>query len=111
MSFSGVTDARQILDSSYYVSVVDSNSLSFLFKHAPEAAEKLHVGPEFQETSGHHHRQAWQVRNLHLIPFPDHNKCDSDPRVHVLPTFVDHLVPLVLFYISCRNLKWQIFLR
>ncbi|XP_022725833.1 endoplasmic reticulum metallopeptidase 1-like [Durio zibethinus] len=40
-------DANQVVDSSYDFSVVDSNSLLFLFKYAPEVAKELHVGPEF----------------------------------------------------------------
>ncbi|GMI70834.1 hypothetical protein like AT1G67420 [Hibiscus trionum] len=40
-------DANQVVDSSYDVAVIDSNSLLFLFKHAPEVAKELHIGPEF----------------------------------------------------------------
>ncbi|XP_021281761.1 endoplasmic reticulum metallopeptidase 1 [Herrania umbratica] len=40
-------DANQVVDSSYDFSVVDSNSLPFLFKYAPEVAKELHIGPEF----------------------------------------------------------------
>ncbi|XVF43729.1 hypothetical protein PTKIN_Ptkin02bG0063800 [Pterospermum kingtungense] len=40
-------DANHVVDSSYDFSVVDSNSLLFLFKHAPEVAKELQVGPEF----------------------------------------------------------------
>ncbi|PPR88468.1 hypothetical protein GOBAR_AA32219 [Gossypium barbadense] len=40
-------DANQIVDSSYDFSVVDSNSLLFLFKYAPELAKELNIGPEF----------------------------------------------------------------
>ncbi|KAK8485551.1 hypothetical protein V6N13_090471 [Hibiscus sabdariffa] len=41
------SDANQVVDSSYDVAVIDSNSLLFLFKHAPEVAKELHIGPEF----------------------------------------------------------------
>ncbi|PPS11868.1 hypothetical protein GOBAR_AA08773 [Gossypium barbadense] len=65
-------DANQIVDSSYDVAVVDSNSILFLLKHAPEVAKELHIGPEFSfETANmssqrtfmkqqkpSHHRQA-----------------------------------------------------
>ncbi|PPD80044.1 hypothetical protein GOBAR_DD23022 [Gossypium barbadense] len=40
-------DANRIVDSSYDFSVVDSNSLLFLFKYAPEVAKELNIGPEF----------------------------------------------------------------
>ncbi|XP_022733852.1 endoplasmic reticulum metallopeptidase 1-like isoform X2 [Durio zibethinus] len=40
-------DANRVVDSSYDFSVVDSNSLLFLFKYAPEVARALHIGPEF----------------------------------------------------------------
>lgn len=50
------TDSTHILDSSYEFSVVDSNSLPFLFKHAREAAEQLQIGSGYSfETS----RQRW----------------------------------------------------
>ncbi|XP_048428033.1 endoplasmic reticulum metallopeptidase 1-like isoform X1 [Pyrus x bretschneideri] len=39
-------DANQVVESSYDFSVVDSNSLLFLFKHAPEAAKELHITSE-----------------------------------------------------------------
>ncbi|CAN6726944.1 unnamed protein product [Malus baccata var. baccata] len=39
-------DANQVVESSYDFSVVDSNSLLFLFKHAPEAAKELHISSE-----------------------------------------------------------------
>ncbi|XP_050119664.1 uncharacterized protein LOC126596979 [Malus sylvestris] len=39
-------DANQVVESSYDFSVVDSNSLLFLFKHAPEAARELHISSE-----------------------------------------------------------------
>ncbi|KAF6150060.1 hypothetical protein GIB67_002842 [Kingdonia uniflora] len=38
--------ASQIMKSSYDLSVVDSNSLRFLFKYAPEAAKELHITSE-----------------------------------------------------------------
>jgi len=39
-------DAGRIVDSSYVLSVVDSNSLNFVFKHAPEVAKELKIGSE-----------------------------------------------------------------
>ncbi|KAM1191222.1 hypothetical protein PS2_011552 [Malus domestica] len=39
-------DANQVVESSYDFSVVDSNSLLFLFKNAPEAAKELHISSE-----------------------------------------------------------------
>ncbi|CAF2187120.1 endoplasmic reticulum metallopeptidase 1 [Brassica rapa] len=38
---------NEITDSTYDLAVVDSNSMEFVFKHAPEVAEKLHAGPSF----------------------------------------------------------------
>ncbi|KAI5679363.1 hypothetical protein M9H77_10313 [Catharanthus roseus] len=38
--------AGHIVDSSYDFSVLDSNSLSFVFKHAPEVARELHINSE-----------------------------------------------------------------
>ena len=51
------TDSMQILGSSYDFTVVDSNSLSFLFKHAWNASEDLKIGPgSFEPT-----RDKWLV--------------------------------------------------
>ncbi|KAL5762411.1 hypothetical protein ACOSP7_018675 [Xanthoceras sorbifolium] len=41
------TDANQVMDSSYDFSVVDSNPLMFVFKHAPEVAKQLNIDSEF----------------------------------------------------------------
>ncbi|KAL6983889.1 hypothetical protein U1Q18_017261 [Sarracenia purpurea var. burkii] len=39
-------DAGRIVESSYDLTVVDSNSLPFVFKHAPEVAKELQMGSE-----------------------------------------------------------------
>ncbi|XP_019101596.1 PREDICTED: endoplasmic reticulum metallopeptidase 1-like isoform X1 [Camelina sativa] len=38
---------NEITGSSYDLAVIDSNSMEFIFKHAPEVAEELHAGPSF----------------------------------------------------------------
>lgn len=43
----GLTDATHVKDSSYEFAVVDSNSLKFVFKQAPEVAKQLNIGSEF----------------------------------------------------------------
>ncbi|XP_010250754.1 PREDICTED: endoplasmic reticulum metallopeptidase 1 isoform X2 [Nelumbo nucifera] len=54
------SDTNQILDSSYDFSVVDSNSLHFLFKYAPEAARELHINSELSfESISQSHRSTW----------------------------------------------------
>ncbi|EXC06150.1 Endoplasmic reticulum metallopeptidase 1 [Morus notabilis] len=54
------TDSDQVVESNYEFSVVDSNSLLFLFKHAPEVAKELQIGPEFSfETAKLSHRETW----------------------------------------------------
>ncbi|XP_071690909.1 uncharacterized protein [Rutidosis leptorrhynchoides] len=56
------TDAGQIDDISYDLSVVDSNALPFLFKHAPEVAKELHVDSEFSFINANQsHREAWMA--------------------------------------------------
>lgn len=53
-------DAGRIVDTNYDLSVLDSNSLLFLFKHAPEVAKELHVGSEFSfDTANLSHRETW----------------------------------------------------
>ncbi|XP_010926709.2 uncharacterized protein [Elaeis guineensis] len=47
-------DANKIVDSSYEFSVVDANSLAFLFKHVPEAAKMLHISSEMSFEEGYH---------------------------------------------------------
>ncbi|KAJ0256174.1 Zn-dependent exopeptidases superfamily protein [Hirschfeldia incana] len=38
---------NEITDSTYDLATIDSNSMDFVFKHAPEVAEKLHAGLSF----------------------------------------------------------------
>ncbi|KAM5568193.1 hypothetical protein ABKV19_015984 [Rosa sericea] len=53
-------DANHVVESSYDFSVVDSNSLLFLFKHAPEVAKELHISSELSfETAKSSHRETW----------------------------------------------------
>ncbi|KAG5521849.1 hypothetical protein RHGRI_034169 [Rhododendron griersonianum] len=56
------TDAGRILDSSYDFSVVDSNSLNFVFKHAPEVAKELKIGSELSfGTTNLSSREDWMA--------------------------------------------------
>ncbi|GFS33846.1 Zn-dependent exopeptidases superfamily protein [Actinidia rufa] len=50
-------DAGHIMDSSYEFSVVDSNSLFFVFKHAPEVAKELQIGSELSFRTANLSRQ------------------------------------------------------
>lgn len=43
----GFVGSNQVVEASYDFSVVDSNNLPFLFKHAPEVAKELDVGSDF----------------------------------------------------------------
>ncbi|XP_050206682.1 uncharacterized protein LOC126656209 [Mercurialis annua] len=53
-------DANKVLDCSYDFSVVDSNSLLFLFKYAPDVAEDLHISSNFSsETATLSHPGTW----------------------------------------------------
>lgn len=59
-----IEDSNRVVDSSYDLSVVDSNSLLFLFKHAPEVAKELQLSPEFSfesKTAKLSHRETWMV--------------------------------------------------
>ncbi|KAF5746446.1 endoplasmic reticulum metallopeptidase 1 isoform X1 [Tripterygium wilfordii] len=56
------TDANRVVDSSYEFAVVDSNSLSFVFKYAPEAAKEIHINSEFSfETANMSQRANWMA--------------------------------------------------
>lgn len=56
------SDVGQILDSSYDISVMDSNSLRFVFKHAPEAAKELQIGSDLSlENIEKSHHGRWMV--------------------------------------------------
>lgn len=56
------SDAGQIVDSTFDFSVLDSNSLIFLFKHAPAVAKELHIGSDLSfETSNLSHRESWMA--------------------------------------------------
>ncbi|XXG50237.1 hypothetical protein AAC387_Pa02g4285 [Persea americana] len=55
-------DANVVVESSYHFSVVDSNSLDFLFKYAPEAAKALHMESEFSlVTTNDFDRSVWMA--------------------------------------------------
>ncbi|GAV66496.1 Peptidase_M28 domain-containing protein [Cephalotus follicularis] len=55
-------DANRVLNSSYDLSVVDSNNLLFLFKYAPEVAKELRVTSEFSfESANTSARQTWMA--------------------------------------------------
>ncbi|KAM0934905.1 putative peptidase M28 [Dioscorea sansibarensis] len=51
---------HKIVESSYDFSVLDSNSLSFVFKYAPEAAKILNIGADFPfEAANRSDRSSW----------------------------------------------------
>ncbi|XP_077250312.1 Zn-dependent exopeptidases superfamily protein [Tasmannia lanceolata] len=51
-----------IVESSYDFSVVDANSLAFLFKYAPDVAKELQISSEISvKTSSHSDRSAWMA--------------------------------------------------
>ena len=57
-----IEEANQVVESSYDLAVVDSNSLLFIFKNAPEVANELQIGPEFSfETANLSHRETFMV--------------------------------------------------
>ncbi|KAL0928506.1 hypothetical protein M5K25_000390 [Dendrobium thyrsiflorum] len=60
-------DASKIVDSSFDFSVVDANSLAFLFKNSPEAAKMLHIGSDFSFNADHHSiKSSWVA----IFPLP-----------------------------------------
>lgn len=59
-----IEDSNQVVDSSYDFAVVDSNSLLFLFKYAPEVAKELQISSGFSfETAKFTNRETWMVCN------------------------------------------------
>ncbi|CAD6225992.1 unnamed protein product [Miscanthus lutarioriparius] len=63
-----VTDGNNVIDSSYGFSVVDSNSLEFLFNNAPEAARWLKDNSELSfEEEYRSDRSSWLA--LYPVPF------------------------------------------
>lgn len=55
-------DGNRVVDSTYDFSVVDSNSLPFVFKYAPEVANELQISSEFSfETATLSHRESWMA--------------------------------------------------
>lgn len=64
-----ITDVGRIVDSTFDISVLDSNSLVFLFKHAPEVASELEIGQDFSlETADLSPRERWMVVVLLYLP-------------------------------------------
>lgn len=58
----GLAGSSQIVEATYDFSVVDSNSLLFLFKHAPEVARELNISSEFSFQSAKlSKRQNWMA--------------------------------------------------
>ncbi|XP_062157148.1 uncharacterized protein LOC133864743 isoform X2 [Alnus glutinosa] len=55
-------DGNRVVDSTYDLSVVDSNSLPFVFKYAPEVANELQISSELSfETAALSHRETWMA--------------------------------------------------
>ncbi|KAE8023656.1 hypothetical protein FH972_009328 [Carpinus fangiana] len=55
-------DGNRVVDSTYDLTVVDSNSLPFVFKYAPEVANKLQISSELSfETATLSHRETWMA--------------------------------------------------
>lgn len=74
-------DGRSVAESSYDFSVVDSNSLHFLFKYAPEVAEELQISSElFLEKFQESDRRTWMVYTDILFAYILHT---SNGLMHV----------------------------
>lgn len=66
--FCDLAGSSQITESTYDFSVLDSNSLQFMFKHSPEAAEILNVTSEFSfESASRSNRHDWMVSLVPLL--------------------------------------------
>jgi hypothetical protein len=63
-----LTGVGHIVDSSYDFSVVDSNSLLFVFKHAPEVAGELHINFELTfHTANLSLQETWLVNSSQVL--------------------------------------------
>ncbi|XP_068664506.1 uncharacterized protein [Aristolochia californica] len=60
-------DGNTILGSNYDVSVVDPNSLAFLFKYSPDAAKELQINSGSLQTASHSDPSSWIA--LYPVPF------------------------------------------
>lgn len=64
------------MDSSYDFAVVDSNSLQFVFKHAPEVARELRITPELSfHSTNLSVQETWLVITVEVL---DYSGCSSD---------------------------------
>lgn len=62
-----LADVDKIVDSSYDFTVVDANSLTFLFKNAPEAAKSLGIHSDFSFTADDNSdKSSWVVSGLFI---------------------------------------------
>lgn len=60
--------SSQIMESTYDFSVLDSNSLEFIFKHSPEVAKILNVTSEFSfESASLSKRHDWMVSFVPIL--------------------------------------------
>lgn len=57
------------METTYDFAVVDSNTLPFVFKHAPEVANTLHINTELSfDAVKQSHQEEWMVVTLKLSP-------------------------------------------
>lgn len=62
-----LTGASKIMETTYDFAVVDSNTLPFVFKHAPEVANTLHINTELSfDAVKQSHQEEWMVVTLKL---------------------------------------------
>lgn len=58
------------METTYDFAVVDSNTLPFVFKHAPEVANTLHINTELSfDAVKQSHQEDWMVVTLKLSPW------------------------------------------
>lgn len=90
-----VTDANDILDSNYGFSVVDSNSLEFLFNNAPKAAKWLKDNSELSfEEKYQSDRSSWLA--LYPVPFLFSGSLKFQAQTEEIKKYYHHFPQLVV---------------
>ncbi|NP_001146097.1 uncharacterized protein LOC100279629 [Zea mays] len=105
-----VTDANNIVDSSYGFSVVDSNSLEFLFNNAPEAAKWLKDNSELSfEEKYRSDRSSWLA--LYPVPFLFSGSLKFQAQTEEIKKYYQHFPQLAVQEIWDNNGQRRVHLK
>lgn len=108
------TDTTTVVESNYEFSVVDANSLLFLFKHAPDASKLLKIDHQATSESLSHSDQSSMVASFPVsflfsgsLKFPDQNASILE-HYRFLPQL--YMVEVVKSQMGSRKIQLELYL-